>query len=221
MTIAQTTVDTSIGFGLAEMAYLLQLQSTAGSKTSASWLRLSEESEDVDLIRAGLSSLIARGLASAKGTAVEFDARVDVLVYTLASASKWTQLDLLLDAKRGDSVLHVESDRTKLILQPRTMMSWFALPQDPGISAEAAEAIIIKTHLDQNPGGGVRVRCGLHPGSRQMLVRKADGCWVHAVALDDVVGPEVLAKSGDELTEALAAFRSAAFRTDEETTDGN
>jgi hypothetical protein len=216
MTIAPTTVDTSIGFGLAEMAYLLQLQSTAGSKASASWLRLSEESEDADLVRAGLSSLIARGLASVKGTAVEFDTRVDIVAYTVANAARWTQLDLLLDARAGDSVLHVESDRTALILQPRTMMSWFALPQDPGVSAVEAEAVIIKTHLDQNPGGGVRVRSGLHAGSRQLLVRKADGGWIHAKAVDDVVGPEALAKSGDDLTATLAGFRS-----EEDATDGN
>ncbi|MBT2594519.1 hypothetical protein [Arthrobacter sp. ISL-72] len=216
MTTAQTTVDTSIGFGLAEMAYLLHLQSTAGSQASASWLRLTEESENQEMVRAGLSSLIARGLASVTGSDVEFDERVDVVAYTMANAVRWSQLDLLLDAKGGDSVLHAESDRTKLILQPRTMMSWFALPQDPAISAEAAEAIIVRSHLNQNPGGGVRIRSGLHRSSRQMLVRKEDHGWIHALALDDVVGIEALARSDDDLTAALAAFRA-----DERATDGN
>jgi hypothetical protein len=49
-----------------------------------------------------------------------------------------------------------------------------------------------------------------------LLVRKADGGWIHAKAVDDVVGPEALAKSGDDLTATLAGFRS-----EEDATDGN
>ncbi|WP_426987307.1 hypothetical protein [Pseudarthrobacter sp. Y6] len=214
MTAPQTEADTSVGFGLAEMAYLLHLQPTTGSRASASWLRLSEESENQDLISAGLSSLIARGLATVNGSEVGFDRRVDVAVYTLANALRWTQLDLLLDAEGGDSVLHAESDRTTLILQPRTMMSWFVLPQDPNISAEAAEAFIVRDHLAQNPEGGVRIRSGLHRSPRQLLIRKDNHGWVHAVALDDVVGADTSVQSYEDLTAALAAFRADAGATD-------
>jgi hypothetical protein len=214
MTATETPADTSVGFGLAEMAYLVHLQPTPGSRASASWLRLTEESENQELIGAGLSSLIARGLATVNGSAVDFDMRVDVVAYTLANALRWTQLDLLLDAERGDSVLHAESDRTTLIFQPRTMMSWFALPQDPKISAAAAEAFIVREHLGQNPEGGVRIRSGSRPGSRQLLVRKDTKGWVHAVAVDDVVGAETLAESDEDLTAALGMFRSEGGSAD-------
>lgn len=210
MTAEQTETDTSVGFGEAEMAYLLHLQQTAASRASASWLRLSEESENQDLIRAGLSSLIARGMANVNGSEVNFDTRVDIVAYTLANARRWTQLDLLVDAEEGDSVLHAESDRTTLLFQPRTMMSWFALPQDPKLSAEAAEAFIIRDHLNNNPEGGVRVRSGLHRSPRQLLIRKDSHGWVHAIALDDVVGAESLAQTDEELAAALRAFRSEA-----------
>lgn len=208
MTAAQTETDTSVGFGLAEMAYLLHLQPTAGSRASASWLRLGEESEEQDLIAAGLSSLIARGLASVQGAEVDFDQRVDVVAYTLANAQRWTQLDLLVDAQAGDSVLHVESDRTTLLFQPRTMLSWFVLPQDPGITAEAAETYIITEHLNTNPEGGVRLRSGLRRTTSQLLVRKDARGWVHAVAAADVVGSETVAESDGDLAAAVAAFRS-------------
>ncbi|HJW00514.1 MAG TPA: hypothetical protein VJ617_15590 [Arthrobacter sp.] len=214
MTAEQTETDTSVGFGEAEMAYLLHLQATEGSRASATWLRLSEESGNQDLIRAGLSSLIARGLATVNGSDIGFDMRVDIVAYTLANAQRWTQLDLLVDAEESDSVLHAESDRTALLFQPRTMMSWFALPQDPKISAEAAEAYIVRDHLTKNPDGGVRIRTGLLRGGRQLLIRKDIRGWVHAVALDDVVGDESLAQTDDELTAALSTFRSEAGAAD-------
>lgn len=218
MTAVQTKTDSSLGFGLAEMAYLLHLQPTAESRASASWLRLSEESGDQDLIAAGLSSLLARGLAFMDGIDVRFDQRVDVVAYTLANAQRWTQLDLLVDAQGRDSVLHVESDRTTLLFQPRTMLSWFALPQDPGITPEAAETYIITEHLNTNPDGGVRLRSGQRRTTTQLLVRKDARGWVHAVAIADAVGAEAVAKSHGDLAAAVAAFRS---ETGSGAADGN
>lgn len=214
MTAAKTEADTSVGFGLAEMAYLLHLENTAGSASSANWLRLSDETSHQDLVNAGLSSLIARGLARVEGSNVEFDRRLDIVAYTLANAHRWTQLDLLLDASGRDSVLHAESNLTKLLLQPRTMMSWFALPQDPAVSAEEAEAYIIADHLDRHPDGGVRIRSGLRPGPRQLLIRKDKHGWVLAVALEDAVGAESSTTGKEELAAALAAFKSEAGAAD-------
>ncbi|HJV99068.1 MAG TPA: hypothetical protein VJ617_08240, partial [Arthrobacter sp.] len=87
-------------------------------------------------------------------------------------------------------------------------------PQDPKISAEAAEAYIVRDHLTKNPDGGVRIRTGLLRGRRQLLIRKDSRGWVHALALDDVVGDESVAQTDDELTAALSAFRSEAGAAD-------
>ena len=116
MASAPNAVDTSLGLGVAEMAYLLQLSDTQAARVSASWLRLVAEAQDPEVVRAGLSSLIARGLATVDGAAVSFDSRLDAVAYSLASAARWTQVDLLQNAELGDSVLHVETDRTKLLL---------------------------------------------------------------------------------------------------------
>jgi hypothetical protein len=147
-------------------------------------------------------------MATVSGTKVEFDSRVDVLAYTLAEARRWTQLDLLLNAQGGDSVLQAETDRTTLLFQPRTMMAWFVLPQDPKVPAVAGQSFIVRDHLAKNQDGGVRVRSGLQRSSRQLLIRRSSAGWAHAIAMGDVVGAEHLAHSEDELTAALAAFRS-------------
>jgi hypothetical protein len=206
MTEAQTATDTSLGFGVAEMAYLVQLQDTDESRASAAWLRLKEESENKQLVSAGLSSLIARRLAAVDGTNVEFDAKVDAVAYTLSHAAKWTQLDLLMDAQRADSVLHAEAGKISLIFQPRTMMSWFVLPQDAHFSKEAAEAFIVREHLLKYPEGGVKIRSGRVPSSQQLLIRKDTRGWAHTIAQGDVVGPEQLATTSEDLTAVLKAF---------------
>lgn len=208
--------DTSLGFGVAEMAYILQLQSTQASASSIRWLRLGDESENQDLVRAGLSSLIARGLATVgKDAQVLFDQRVNVVAYTVAAAARWTQIDLLQSAELGDTVLHVESDKTKLLLQPRTMQAWFVLPQDPTISAEAAEAFLVREHLNEHPDGGVRLRTSGPEGDFQLVVRKDAEGWVCALVDGDSVGTEMPVSGDSALVQVLAGFRLGTLGADD------
>ena len=213
MTSAPGGVDTSLGLGVAEVAYLLQLQDNEAVRASASWLRLDAEAKDPEVVRAGLSSLIARGLAMVDGTAVSFDSRLDAVAYTLASDARWTQIDLLQSAEMGDSVLHVESDKTKLLLQPRTMQSWFILPQDPEITSEAAQSYLVREHLTEHPDGGVRLRTESTTGGRQLLIRKTADGWVCATAEGGEVGPSSPPLDDAGLLQELARYRSGTVVT--------
>ncbi|KRE79611.1 hypothetical protein [Arthrobacter sp. Soil763] len=216
MTSAPSAVDISLGLGVAEMAYLLQLQDTEAARISASWLRLDDEAQDPEVVRAGLSALIARGLATVDGAAVSFDSRLDAVAYSLATPARWTQIDLLRSAELGDSVLHVETAKTKFLLQPRTMQSWFVLPQDEAISAEAAQAYVIREHLTEHPDGGVRLRSEPGGGGRQLLVRKDHDGWVCATAENDQVGAASAPLDDAGLLQELGSCRS----TKEDPRDG-
>ena len=209
MTEVQAVEDISLGFGIADMAYLLQLQNTQASITSAAMLRLGDEAKEAGLARAGLSSLIARGLAKvAPDSAVSFDPRIDVVAYTVANAVRWTQLDLLQSAEVGDTVLQIESDKTRLLLQPRTMLTWFAVPQDPVVSPEAAGSYVIAQHLLEHPDGGVRIRTTGPAGSAELLVRRDEDHWVYAPLDGDVVGTQAIAADEAGLTGALRELRA-------------
>ncbi|MDF2052381.1 hypothetical protein [Arthrobacter sp. Cr_A7] len=200
--------DRSVGFGFADMAYILQLESTRASETSASWLRLADETRDPGLVRAGLSSLIARGLATvAPDLTVSFDTRLDVVAYTVANAERWTQLDLLDSAETGDTVLHIESDKTKLLFQPRTMLAWFALPQDPDVAPEAAQSFVVREHLREHAHGGVRIRTLGSMGPAELLVRREDSHWICAPVHGDIVGKHVVAPDETALTGILSDLR--------------
>ena len=204
-----TSEDHSVGFGIAEMAYLLQLRETEAARRSAAWLRLSDETVNPDLRRAGLSSLIARGMAVVTdGSDVSFTQPVDVVAYTVANAERWTQLDLLRSEALGDTVLEIESDRTKLLFQPRTMQAWFVLPQDPNLPAEAAQSRVVRRHLDTHPSGGVRLRTEGPPGHSELVVRRVAGGWVCATVDGAAVGPATAPLSDEGLLQSLQSFRS-------------
>lgn len=216
MTEVKDTQDYSLGFGIADLAYVLQLQDTPASVTSAERLRLLPESQDAGLVRAGLSSLIARGLAKvAPDSVVTFDPRVDIVAYTLGHAERWTQLDLLKSSDLGDTVLHVESDKTRLLFQPRTMLTWFAVPQDSGVSAEAAETYLISEHLRENPDGGVRIRTEGTAGQGEFVVKRDDGNWVCATVENGVVGDQRSAADEKALLGFLREVRASARRDDD------
>ncbi|MDQ0663420.1 hypothetical protein QFZ35_001918 [Arthrobacter ulcerisalmonis] len=213
MTEVKDAEDYSLGFGIADMAYLLQLQKTPGSLTSAERLRLLDESRDAGLVRAGLSSLIARGLAKvASDAVVTFDSRVDVVAYTLAHAVQWTQLDLLKSSELGDTVLHFESDKTRLLFQPRTMLTWFAVPQDSGVTAENAETYLISEHLREHPNGGVRIRTEGPAGSAELVVKRDNEHWVWATVAEGVVGDQTAAEDETALLHVLKEVRATARR---------
>lgn len=204
-----TVEDNSVGFGFAEMAYILQLQDTASAGRSAVWLRLTDETANPELQRAGLSSLLARGMATVTdGADVSFTQPVDVVAYTVARAERWTQLDLLQSRTLGDTVVQIESDRTQLLFQPRTMQAWFVLPQDRGLSAEAAQSHIVRQHLGAHPSGGVRLRAEGPEGQLELVVRKGTDGWVCAPVDGDVVGPATEPLSDGGLLQWLQSFRS-------------
>jgi hypothetical protein len=193
------------------MAYVLQLQDTPASLTSTEQFRLLDESKDAGLVRAGLSSLIARGLAEVgQDSVVTFDPRVDAVAYTVANAVRWTQLDLLRSSELGDSVLHVESDKTRLLFQPRTMLTWFAVPQDSAVPAERAEMILISEHLREHPDGGVRIRTAGRGGTAELLVRRDEDNWVCASVEGGVVGDQTSVEDEAGLINVLGAVRASS-----------
>lgn len=207
MTETSTLHDTSLGFGIGEIAYLIQLVDSPAAHSSARWFRVEDETKDMAMLRSGVSSLIARGLArpTAQGD-IAFDTKVDLVVYTLAQAHHWTQIDLLQDGNAGDSVLHVESDKTAMLFQPRTMQSWFALPQDPSVTPASAEAYLIREHLAATPDGGVRIRSGVFGSGISLLVRKGVEGWVTARSHGDAVETSVPLHD-EELEGRIERFR--------------
>jgi hypothetical protein len=200
--------STAIGFGYAEIAYLLKRMSTPEAEMSARVLRLTEEMNSDVLPVAGASSLLGRGFATIVDDEIEVDEAALPVAYALGRATLWTEISLM-QGDIADTVVHVESDPVSLLLQPRTLMTWFVFAQDPDVDGPDAELEVIQEHVRQHPQGTAMLRARVSDAERLLLVRPdADGWAVGTVAdgEDDVV--ERTGLTSADLRAAIAELRA-------------
>jgi hypothetical protein len=207
----QTTHEASppIGFGYAEIAYLLKRMSTPEAVMSARVLRLSEEMESGSVPVAGASSLLARGYAEIADDDLEVADAALPVAYALGRATLWTEISLM-QGNITDTVVHVESDPVCLLMQPRMLMTWFVFAQDPDVSGPDAELEIIEEHVRQHPQGTAIVRARVSDGSAVLLVRPDGLGW--AVGTLSAGNEDVVERTGltaPELRDAIAELRDS------------
>ncbi|WP_146033107.1 hypothetical protein [Arthrobacter sp. AFG20] len=171
----ETASDSAIGFGFAEIAYMLRMFGTPAAKKSAEVLRLERELATERLCVAGASSLLARGFASI-GEDLELEGPAVAVAYALAKADRWTEISLIT-AEYTDTVVHLESDNVSLLLQPRTLETWFVFAQDPAVRGAEAELSIIEEHVRNHPEGTAFIRVRTIDGEDHLLIRPDAGGW--------------------------------------------
>jgi hypothetical protein len=167
--------DTAVGFGFAEIAYMLKMFGTAAAKKSTEILRLEAEVDTERLCVAGCSSLLARGFASI-GDDLELEGPAVAVAYALAKADRWSEISLIT-AEYTDTVVHLESDNVSLLLQPRTLETWFVFAQDPAVPGAEAELSIIEEHVRNHSEGTAFIRMQTIDGEDHLLIRPDAGGW--------------------------------------------
>ena len=119
----------AIGFGYAEIAYLLKRMSTPAALMTATVLRLTEEMDSEVLVFAGASSLLGREFATVSDDDIEIvDAAVPVS-YAMGRATLWTEISLM-ESDISDTIVHVESNvddpkqRHPDLTRANTILNW-------------------------------------------------------------------------------------------------
>lgn len=167
----------SIGFGFAELIVLLNMVRGDAARASAEALRVDNELEDTPLLSAGASSLVARGLATVE-TDGELSVGGPVAAVTAALTSANRRMEIaLLTAESADSVLSIESDEYKILLQPRAYQSWFAMAQNPEISPADGNFHVMRKHLEDNPDGGATIKRREDLAGRILLLKRSNDAW--------------------------------------------
>ena len=174
-----TAIPDAIGFGFAEIATLASLRGGEAAALSAEALRVGDYLGDTDMVSAGASSLVARGLAEAESDGLLSVAGPTAAVAAvLSSASRRMEISLLT-ADGGDSVIFMESEDIHLLFQPRAYFTWWAMAQRPDVTAAEANLMVIKEHLSSHPQGGATLRRREEPTGRTLYVKKgSDGLLV-------------------------------------------
>jgi len=176
-TAKKTAFPDAIGFGFAEIATLASLRGGEAAVLSAVALRVDEYLGNAELVSAGASSLVARGLATAESDGQLSVAGPTAAVATaLSSATRRIEISLLT-ADGGDSVIGIESPDIQLLFQPRAYFTWWAMAQRPDITAAEANLLVIKEHLRVNPRGGATLRRREEPTGQTLYVKHGEGSW--------------------------------------------
>jgi hypothetical protein len=201
--------SSAVGFGYAEIVYLLKRFSTPESDMSASVLRLREEVGSDMIAPAGASSLLGRGFANINDDDIEIEDAALPVAYALGRATLWTEISLFYEDVT-DTLVHVESDPVSLLMQPRTLMTWFVFAQDPDISGPDAELEVIQEHVRQHPRGTVMLRARVSGADSVLLVRPDGTNWAVGTVVpgeEDVV--ERTGLTAPELRDAIVELRAS------------
>jgi len=188
-----------IGFGVGELAYLLNVFEGPARDRSVSVFRAEELVEDSTLNTAGASSLLARDLAvvgdddelGVKGVAA-------AVATALGQATRWTEMSLLTEDSM-DNVVLLEAPEVSLMLQPRALGTWFAFAQDPSISSAEATLRVLRQHVDEHPGGTAYLVFKTLQDEKHLLIRRDGDSWATGVpdfATDEVAESAPLDDAG-------------------------
>ncbi|MFQ4149063.1 hypothetical protein AAGW05_10230 [Arthrobacter sp. LAPM80] len=114
-----------VGFGFAEVAYLLGRHDSVQADMLRAKLILDQENNSEATKASGLSSLVARGWVAARNQQVQSRSAAALLEYVGARGGRWTTMGIA-NAQQPDLALVVESAGLIAMLQPRAYGTWFA-----------------------------------------------------------------------------------------------
>lgn len=178
-----------IGFGVGELAYLLNVFEGPARDRSVSVFRAGELVDDVTLSTAGASSLLARDLATIDDDGDLGVTGVAAAVATaFGHATRWTEVSLLTQDAM-DNVVLLEAPDVALMLQPRVLGTWFVFAQDPTITSAEATLRLVRQHVEQNPGGTAYLVLKTVDSEEHLLIRRGEDSWTTGIpnfATDEV-----------------------------------
>lgn len=136
------TVDESMGgFGIAEIQYLLSRFSNQAAAVGAATLQAEYPAENKDMLLAGASSLLARGLLAAEdGETMSPKGLAAAALFALGNSNRWVSIAFTSDGQ-GAGVVYFLNKEVNLMMQGRGLGGWFA-------SAQQADADVTASWLE-------------------------------------------------------------------------
>ncbi|MFJ6000816.1 hypothetical protein [Arthrobacter sp. NPDC092385] len=135
---------TVLGFGIAEIAYLLSLGTGPQADKSRRLLTVGPDMTAPVMLAAGASSLLARGLVRVDGDAVIPNAGAEYVAFAFAASYRWTEVGLQ-NERKPEFALYFQAPEVSLLLQPAALGSWFAVIKDPA----ATDAEMLRQVIEQ------------------------------------------------------------------------
>lgn len=173
-------VNSVIGFGGAEISYLLGEVDEVAKGRMRALLQLEEAWETPAIRSVAVSSLLARGFLAIEGERVVAKGAALVLSFALSQAERMLEIGFMHD-DAVDAALHIRAGEVALLLQPRTMNTWFLTVQNPDVSDDEAILVAAEAHVSRNSDGSLYVGAQAAEGRRTMFLRREGDLWRAAV----------------------------------------
>ncbi|MHA7306660.1 hypothetical protein ACX80E_15700 [Arthrobacter sp. TMN-49] len=136
------TVNESMGgFGIAEIQYMLSRFQNQPAAVAAATLQAEYPAENKDMLLAGASSLLARGLLVAEdGENMSPQGLAAAALYALGNSTRWVSI-AFTSTGQGAGVVYLLNNEVNLMMQGRGLGGWFA-------SAQQADADLAASWLE-------------------------------------------------------------------------
>jgi len=168
-----------VGFGAAELAYLLSRYEGPAVDRTAELLRVDRNAASEEFVAAGASSLLARGLLKLRGDQLDLVGPAAATAYALAGAEHWTELAFMIDRETAaDGALVLRAGSVVTLLQPRALGTWFVLAKEPGVETAEAVVALADGFLAGHEGGAVFLAAHSAAGDATAFLRRsAESQW--------------------------------------------
>lgn len=195
-----------------ELVALLTFQPGAAATQSAQSLRLADLQSSADARRAGLSSLLVRGLAVATDGQVAPVGNAGGVSGVLTRADRWVEVGVVR-RDRTDAAVLAGVGGSGLLVSPRGLDTWDALPVRPGADLVDAGVDLARQGVEDagEQAVSVSVKVTTPAGSVAAAVHRDDaGTWRVATEPTDADGALTIRDDAPaDADAALAALRAA------------
>ncbi|MFJ3956110.1 hypothetical protein [Arthrobacter sp. NPDC090010] len=206
--MTENTNPEPVGFGIAELAFLLNSFEGPGHARSVDALGAGDWAGDEELANVGLSALAARGFVQPEEDGLGVSGAASLLAQTLGDGRLWITVEVGTADGENAKVVLVEQKELRLLLQPGIFSTWFATPLPEELTASQVAVSILHQHAEESPDSTATVSVAtLERLSSYQLRRDGEG-WEFAGITEDGPADPV---SGLGPAEVAALFDAAAL----------
>ncbi|MDP5227919.1 MULTISPECIES: hypothetical protein [Arthrobacter] len=195
-----------VGFGLAELTFLLSSFDGPGHARSVEALEAEGWVSDETLAQVGLSGLAARGFVEPGEQGLGIGGPASTVAHALGEGKLWISLRIDGDGEPSRVVL-VEADGLRLLLQPGILNTWFATPVPEELTTSQIAVSVLHQHEEERPGNVATATVSTRERSSSYRLERDGEGW----KITPVTGDVVDAVSGLGPGEVAALFDAAGL----------
>lgn len=166
-----------IGITAHELRYLFSLESTDVARSNMRRFVLPDAGDESDVIGAGASTLLVRGLATVTDGRLVLGEIAGLIGYVITHATAWTEI-ALLSAEVTDGALILTSDDVSLLFTPRSLAIFEAVALRPGSQVRDTVLPLARAFLGESTDRIAVVRTSAGSGERSAaVVRNGTDRW--------------------------------------------